>query len=90
MDEIELAFALAFVLGVASGYALRAAISALKRQKVCRLRDTRARAEIEAARSSPLKISEARPVARRKSPSDDRLKLRLVKGGPSNSGRHVQ
>ena len=62
MDQIELAFALSlvFVLGVACGYALRAAISARRRQKAYRLRHARGRrTEVEAARATDLSRYEA-------------------------------
>jgi len=62
MDQIELAFALSlvFILGVAWGYALRAAISARRRQKAYRLRHARgSRTEVEAARATDLSRYEA-------------------------------
>jgi hypothetical protein len=49
MDEIELALGLAFGLGVACGYAIRSAISALRRWKAYRLQRARTQAEIDAA-----------------------------------------
>lgn len=47
MDEIGLLLAVVFVVGLATGYALRAAVSALKRRKAYQLR--RMQAELEAA-----------------------------------------
>ena len=56
MDSVEIAISL--VIGFAGGYALRAAISAVRRRKAYRWRQERARiAEVEAAR--PLSRAEA-------------------------------
>jgi hypothetical protein len=54
MDSVEVA--ISFVIGFASGYALRAAISAVRRRKAYRWRQERARrADVEAARSLALR-----------------------------------
>jgi hypothetical protein len=53
MDLIELT--IAFALGLAGGYAIRAAISAIRRRKAYRYRHERALREAEAGRPMPLR-----------------------------------